>query len=83
MLLKIHAFVAKILKMSARGEQIDRVWRDFTTLKCLSEDGSNTDVLTLVGILAELEIASTEEAGEPSFPPPTTEDEETLVNYTN
>jgi hypothetical protein len=53
-LLRIHAAVARVAKLSARGEKIEKVWREFEESKTLNSDGSNGDLLKHVVWMAAL-----------------------------
>ena len=46
-LLNIHASLAEILHLSGAGEAVEQILRDLDVTKCLPQDGSSSDVLTL------------------------------------
>jgi hypothetical protein len=46
-LLDIHASLAEVFHLSGAGEVIDRILRELDAMKCLADDGSSIEVLTL------------------------------------
>jgi hypothetical protein len=52
-LLLLHATIAKVLKISGRGEVLDKVWQKFESLEALAADGSDAEVLMSVLYLWE------------------------------
>lgn len=41
----LHASIAKVLKISGRGEILEKIWRKYESLKVLAIDGSDDEIL--------------------------------------
>ena len=52
--LNLHGCIARILHLSGRGEKLDKFFKDYETLKVLSEDGSSSEVVNMALMLVEL-----------------------------
>jgi hypothetical protein len=60
-LLLLHASVARVLKISGRGEKYEKLWRDFEDTKTRANDGSSMDLLNMAVALAKLHETNSED----------------------
>lgn len=60
-LLLLHASVARVLKLSGRGEKLEKLWRDFDDTKTLANDGTSIELLNMAMALAKLEDSDLED----------------------
>jgi len=62
-LLLLHASVSRVLKLSGRGEKLEKLWRDFDERKTLAVDGSSMELLNMAIDLATLQDATRRKKG--------------------
>jgi len=55
--LLLHNSVARVLKISGRGEVLEKTWREWKTVKELANDGSSGDLLRNILLLLEFQLA--------------------------
>jgi len=52
--LTIHGSIPRVLHLFGRGEKLEKILRDYQTLKVLSEDRTFADLLELALLIVEL-----------------------------